>query len=167
MPNIRSASTIDIPHIQQLAHTIWPKTYGSIISSEQLNYMLELFYNSSLLHTLIECNQQTFCIAEEGKEPVGFASFSIVNSENPTAYKLHKLYVSTKQQQKGVGKALLLEVMERVKKLGGTSLILNVNRQNSARDFYKKMGFDIIDEVDNEIGNGYYMNDYVMSIKIA
>ncbi len=39
---------------------------------------------------------------------------------------------------------------------------LNVNRQNKAVDFYKNIGFKIIKEVDIPIGEGYFMNDYVM-----
>ncbi len=30
----------------------------------------------------------------------------------------------------------------------------------------KKLGFKIIKEVDNPIGEGYYMNDYVMALTI-
>ena len=46
------------------------------------------------------------------------------------------------------------------------SLLLNVNRHNKAISFYKKYGFDIIAEEDIDIGNGYYMNDYVMEKKL-
>ena len=31
---------------------------------------------------------------------------------------------------------------------------------------YKKFGFEIIDEQDFDIGNGYYMNDFIMRFKI-
>jgi hypothetical protein len=41
-----------------------------------------------------------------------------------------------------------------------------VNRYNKARAFYEKLGFVVIDEKDFDIGNGYFMNDYVMEKKI-
>ena len=41
-------------------------------------------------------------------------------------------------------------------------LLLNVNRFNSALGFYKKIGFEVVDEVNIDIGNGYLMEDYVM-----
>ena len=43
---------------------------------------------------------------------------------------------------------------------------LNVNRQNNAVDFYKRLGFTILKEVDIPIGKGYFMNDYVMSLTL-
>ncbi|MGZ8545109.1 MAG: GNAT family N-acetyltransferase, partial [Flavisolibacter sp.] len=50
---------------------------------------------------------------------------------------------------------------------GATVLRLNVNRNNSARSFYEKLGFEMIGEEDIDIGNGYFMNDYVMEKKIG
>lgn len=46
--------------------------------------------------------------------------------------------------------------------MNATVLELNVNRQNKARIFYEKFGFVIVEEKDIPIGNGYFMNDYVM-----
>jgi ribosomal protein S18 acetylase RimI-like enzyme len=46
------------------------------------------------------------------------------------------------------------------------SMTLQVNRNNKAVEFYKKFGFEIIDEQDFDIGNGYYMNDFIMRFKI-
>ena len=58
---------------------------------------------------------------------------------------------------------------KRVTGIGGiffkaSELQLQVNRNNSAKDFYLKFGFTILYEADFEIGNGYFMNDYVMSL---
>ena len=43
---------------------------------------------------------------------------------------------------------------------------LNVNRQNKALTFYEKMGMTKVDEGDFPIGNGFYMNDYIMGLDI-
>ena len=53
-------------------------------------------------------------------------------------------------------------IIEEIKKENATALRLNVNRQNNALSFYKHLGFKIINEEDIDIGNGYFMNDYVM-----
>jgi len=63
---------------------------------------------------------------------------------------------------KGVGKILMNEVVSQVKAQGGEFLQLNVNRANKAKDFYLKTGFKIKETVNLDIGNGFYMNDYVM-----
>ena len=56
-------------------------------------------------------------------------------------------------------------VITEIKKTGATSLQLNVNRHNKALHFYEKQGFKIIREEDIDIGEGYFMNDYVMELK--
>jgi ribosomal protein S18 acetylase RimI-like enzyme len=53
-----------------------------------------------------------------------------------------------------------------IKQKGATSLLLNVNRNNPTKGFYEKLGFTVIKEEDIDIGNGYFMNDYVMEKKV-
>jgi len=72
----------------------------------------------------------------------------------------------TQPQSQGVGKALVESVFEEIHELGGTELHLNVNRNNKALDFYRRMGFDILREEDINIGSGYFMNDYVLGKKL-
>ena len=43
---------------------------------------------------------------------------------------------------------------------------LNVNRHNPAVGFYKHMGFHEHATRDFHIGNGYYMNDYIMRMEV-
>lgn len=167
MFSIRKATIEDIPAIQELARTIWQKTYITIISQAQLDYMLDLFYSTELLQQLISQNSQSFFIAFADETPIGYASYSILSPQDSDTYKLHKLYVLTEKQHKGTGSELLQQVIEAAKNLKAKTLILNVNRQNTAIDFYIKKGFSILEIVDNEIGNGYYMNDYVMGLDMV
>jgi ribosomal protein S18 acetylase RimI-like enzyme len=44
---------------------------------------------------------------------------------------------------------------------------LNVNRNNPAVGFYRHLGLDILREGDFHIGNGFYMNDYIMGLDIC
>ena len=43
---------------------------------------------------------------------------------------------------------------------------LNVNRNNKALLFYERMGMRKLREGDFPIGNGYYMNDYIMRLEL-
>ena len=63
---------------------------------------------------------------------------------------------------KGLGKALLDIVTENAITLGAKTLRLNMNRHNKAKQFYERNGFTIIKQEDVDIGNNYFMNDYVM-----
>lgn len=157
---LRKAKEEDLAIIADLAERIWPQTYGEYLSPEQLRYMLDRMYNKGELLGQMR-NGHVFLIAEEGSKDVGFAGFSLVNPEEYT-YKLHKIYVLPEMQGKGVGKILMNEVVDIAKRNQGKALQLNVNRNNKAKDFYERAGFKIKETVDLDIGNGFYMNDYVM-----
>jgi len=161
---LRNGKEEDIESIQQMASRTWPDAYGDIISAEQIEYMLEKMYNKGELLSQLQ-KGYTFFIAEENDIDLGFASFSIQDSTN-YIYKLHKLYVLPEAHGKGVGKLLINEVVNMVRKAGGKSLELNVNRDNKATEFYIKAGFNIKETVDLDIGNGFLMNDYVMEMAI-
>ena len=162
---IRPAGVEDIPTIHLLAHQIWPITYGHLMSADRLQYMLQLIYDPASLEKQMQQQGHVFLLAEIDGTPVGFASFSATNEAG--VYKLHKIYISTGIQGKGLGKALLNAVIEEIKRLHATALLLNVKRDNTAIAFYEKQGFTIIKEEDIDIGNGYFMNDYVMEKKLS
>jgi predicted lactoylglutathione lyase len=56
--------------------------------------------------------------------------------------------------------------MQQAKEAGQLQFNLNVNRFNKAIQFYRKIGFEITDTVDIAIGNGYFMEDYIMEINL-
>lgn len=148
-----------IPVIRQLAMEIWPEAYGDILSPRQLEYMLDMMYSPSSLETQMNKGHQ-FIIAWQGERAVAFASYSATGTTNH--YRLHKIYISTALQGKGIGQQLLVYICNEITAKGALSIELNVNRNNKAIQFYKKMGFDITREEDNDIGEGFFMNDYVM-----
>ena len=159
---IRETTHADIPAIRQIAFDTWPSTYGSILSQEQIDYMLTWMYSSETLQKqMLEGHQ--FYIAELDHATLGFAG---VSNEGNAKFKLHKLYVVPTTQKTGAGKALLQKVMEFARSNGGTKLILQVNRHNNAKGFYEKQGFTVLDEVKLDVGNGFYMDDYIMQYNL-
>lgn len=156
---IRKADKTDIPLISTLAHAVWPEAYGSILSPAQIKYMLDLFYAHESLEKQFKDNH-VFLLGLMNAETVGFASYSHANKAG--VYKVHKLYVHPMLHGKGIGKKLLDRIVKDVKPLGATTIQLDVNRDNRAKSFYEKYGFSIVGEKDTAIGEGYFMNDYVM-----
>jgi RsiW-degrading membrane proteinase PrsW (M82 family)/ribosomal protein S18 acetylase RimI-like enzyme len=159
---IRKAYEHDIPLIRDLTFKIWPATYSSILSPEQIEYMLGMTYTEKALEKQMKGGDE-FVIIYDGVEPIGFASVGLVE---PKIFKLHKIYVLPSYQGKGTGRFAINELVKAMKRKGGTSLLLNVNRNNKAKDFYEKIGFTVIREEDIDIGNGFFMNDYVMELKL-
>lgn len=158
----RFANTSDIPLIQESNLQVWPQTYREILSEEQISYMLEMMYSTASLTHQMEEEGCVFILMYDGNTPIGFASYSELE---PHEFKLHKIYILPTVQGKGAGKSLLEKVIAEVKKQNGKSISLNVNRFNKAKSFYERMNFKIVDEVDVHIGNGYYMNDYIMMLE--
>lgn len=163
MIEIRHAKITDLPIVQRLAYEIWPSAYLEILGKKQLEYMLEKIYSlSSLEHQFLVLKHQ-FILVVENETNIGFASFSA--HQNSSVFHLNKIYVLPEKQGKNIGKKILNYIIAEIKKLGGTALQLNVNRNNKALYFYQKFGFNIIREEDIDIGSGYFMNDYVMELK--
>lgn len=161
MKLIREAGAEDLPVIHELAYKIWPSAYVHILSARQLDFMLEKIYSTASLHDQLESLHHSFIIAYDKNIPVGFASFSAKESEE-NIFHLHKIYVLPQQQGTGTGKHLLDYVVDAVLSAGASALQLNVNRHNKARYFYEKHGFIIKEEVDIPIGEGFFMNDFIM-----
>lgn len=159
--NIREAIVADIPLIRELTYKVWPQTYSNIISKQQIDYMLELMYSETALQQQMQ-NDCQFLILFEEYIPIGFASFQKIENN----LKLHKIYILPDQQKKGSGRFFLEHILLHVRKENGKALQLQVNRFNNAKLFYERMGFTVIKEADFEIGNGYFMNDYVMEIQL-
>lgn len=161
---IRHADTNDIEAIQTITQLVWPATYTHIIGNEQIEYMLNKFYATDALSKQMTEERHNFLIAQEEDSAVGFAAWSEI------AYgvaKLHKLYVLTDVQGKGIGKQLIATIKEQCKLASISQLILNVNRYNKpAIEFYRKYGFEIIKTEDIDIGNGYFMNDYILALDL-
>ncbi|MEJ7557141.1 MAG: GNAT family N-acetyltransferase [Pedobacter sp.] len=157
---LRKAKEKDIEIIQEIANNTWYSAYESILSMDQIEYMLDKMYSRGALISQLQ-EGHVFLIAEENEKDLGFAGFSLSDPERNT-YKLHKLYVLPFAHGKGIGKLLMNEVANIAKNAGAVSLELNVNRNNKAADFYQRAGFKIKETVDLDIGNGFFMNDYVM-----
>ena len=78
MYQIRKATTADIPLIRELTYRVWPQTYASILTQEQIDYMLEMMYSEvSLQKQMMQDNCQ-FIIAYEDGNPVGFGNRNVV-----------------------------------------------------------------------------------------
>ena len=125
--------------------------------------------------------------------PCGYVS---VQHEGPDQdgteiFHLHKIYVMPEAQGRGVGMRLFQTVVQHVKSVqqarsasdGASAIInpelataqsatakarieLNVNKFNSAVNFYKHLGMRILLEEDFPIGNGFYKTDYIMGLDI-
>lgn len=165
MITISEAGLSAIKTIQHITNITWPITYGEILSQTQLDYMLGLFYSDEALSKQIENKEQLFYLISDENAVIGFIGIEH-NHKNEAITKIHKVYLLPETQGKGYGRIVFEEIEKMASENNSTALLLNVNRFNTALNFYKKLGFEIKETVDIEIGNGYLMEDYVMGKKI-
>jgi len=157
---IRVATVADFNLIRSISERTWPSTYGHIISKEQIDFMLDWMYSDAALAEQFEQGHQ-FYIATYNGADIGFCS---VSAETTKQHKLNKLYVLPSAQGTGSGKALLNKAIEVAMTAGSSSLFLQVNKLNNAYTFYLKNGFVKEAEHKFDIGNGFFMDDYVMRL---
>jgi len=149
--------------VQQLASEIWNDNYTGIISQEQIDYMLDLMYNTKRLQQDLNEGYQWELIINNG-ETIGYLAY-VIKKDNRVF--LSKIYLKTSVQGIGLGKLALNRVKEYAKNKDCKSVYLTVNKRNiKGVRAYKKTGFTIITEEITDIGNGYVMDDYVFELGI-
>lgn len=162
---ISSANIEDIKHIQNVVYHTWPIVYKSIITQEQIVYMLDLFYSKEVLQENMNNDGHLFILLKEDNKVLGFASFEH-NYRNNNITRLHKLYLMPESHGKGMGKLLMKEVEKSAFENQSKCISLNVNKYNRALQFYLNFGFEIVKEEILEIGHEFIMDDYVMELKL-
>ncbi len=153
----RKATVEDIPLISQLADKIWREHYPAIISAEQINYMLRSRYSCEVIEEGMK-NREQYFLAYLGNEAIAYASIELFDGY----HYLHKFYNDVSEHRKGIGKQFFDYLLTEID--SSVPIKLQVNRKNfKAVNFYFKVGFVIESVGDFHIGEGYYMNDFVMS----
>lgn len=162
MHQLRKITKNEIPAVRKLAHEIWNEHYIKILSQDQIDYMLDLFYSTQKIESEIDKGiiWEMFVVDEE---PVGYL---VCKTEQSKIY-ISKIYLKAKTRGQGLGKLLLNRAIELALQNHKKSIYLNVNKNNTdAIAFYKRNGFVKVDEGVFDIGNGYVMDDYIMELTL-
>ncbi|MDZ4664349.1 MAG: GNAT family N-acetyltransferase [Bacteroidota bacterium] len=155
--NLVKADIVDAALIENLARTIWHEYYPSIITVEQIDYMLKKMYSQDSLLEQMTQKKDTFYLVLVNHEPQGFISITHNDEKN---YFLNKFYLIQNSAAKGKGTRAFKQLLSI---LQPNKITLTVNRQNfKSINFYFKNGFVIERVADFDIGNNYVMNDFVM-----
>lgn len=158
----------DLPVIHDMAQIVFRHTYLDILSPQQMEYMMEWMYSLPNLHKQLS-EGHVYFIAYISGRPCGYMSIQKEGIDSGImVFHLQKIYVMPSEQGKGVGKLLFNQAVDYVTNSFLPSRIeLNVNRNNNAVGFYRHIGMRILREGDFHIGEGFYMNDYIMGLDIV
>ena len=156
--------------IHDMAQIAFRHTYKEILSAEQMEYMMDWMYSPDNLRHQMD-DGHVYYIAYSGDEPCGYVSVQPdgISADGRKVFHLQKIYILPSEQGHGLGRVLFETAVSHATALAGDSKVrieLNVNRNNPAVGFYHHLGMTIRRQGDFHIGNGFYMNDYIMGIDL-
>ncbi len=157
MFKIKTAQKDDLPLLQKLAREIWIAHYTAILSTDQIEYMLNLMYSESTIEQEINCGVIWKLITTD-EIPVGFISYSPSESD----LKLNKLYILPGYHGQGFGQTAITHVIDYAARHNIPKVYLTVNKKNyKAIKAYEKAGFLCTSSEVTDIGNGFVMDDFI------
>lgn len=164
---IRKMKDEDIEKLVEININAWKKAYKGIIDKDILdnldkNKKIEKWKNHYHIENII--------VAEENGKIMGYCRYSDEVASKPIAgadSEVMALYVDCEYQRMGIGKALIKEVIEKLKMLNKKSMIIWCLKKNrNARKFYEKIGgkqiqetkyFEIEGRKYEEVGYKYFL----------
>jgi diamine N-acetyltransferase len=160
---IRRATSADLPAISALAGRIWRAHYPSIISVEQIEYMLGWMYSLPQLQADVQ-RGVVYELLYDGERAIGFCGYEELHGE----LKLHKLYIEVSEHGRGLGQRMLQHVEAEARRRGLSTLVLGVNKRNAkAIKAYQRSGFTVREEIKADIGGGFFMDDFIFEKKLT
>ena len=163
--HIAPLETTAIQQLIEVANRAWHAHYPGIITVEQIDYMLQLCYNPTVITHEIRDQGIIWLTIMDETTMIGFLS---VGPYDTSTVKLHKLYLLPEYHGKGIGSLALARAEQVALDMEARRIVLNVNKQNhKAIRAYEHSGWRITAELVNDIGNGFKMDDFVMSKQIC
>ena len=159
MVNFVTATSSDFSFMESLANSVWHETFDPIIGSDQVNYMLEKFQSVTAFSRQTTVEGYTYYLIVDENGAQGY--IALCDDKSDRLY-MSKLYLCSSARGKGYARLALEMAVEKAKMLGKRSVYLTVNKGNlRAIAVYEKCGFSRVDSIKADIGNGYFMDDFV------
>lgn len=153
-----------IREMSELASLIVGEYYTPLLGKSQNDYMIDKFQSFHAIKDQLEQGYNYYFVSDEKGKYVGFIAFYPREKE----MYLSKFYLHKDYRGKGISKDMLEFMIEKTKEANLDSIVLNVNKYNElAISAYEKLGFKRIGQEKNDIGQGYYMDDYVYRYQLS
>lgn len=153
----------EIAEVAQLATEIWHEYYVSIITIEQIDYMIGKYQTVPAITDQIHYMGYEYYLIHNDGTTVGYIS---VKQEEGKLF-LSKFYIGKEYRGRSFATQALAFLEKLCKERNLSHIWLTVNRDNeSSIAVYEKKGFRIIREQIADIGNGFVMDDFIMEKEI-
>lgn len=156
----------EIAEIARLASKIWREYYSSIISVEQIEYMLDNIQSVPAITDQINNQGYEYYLMQIGDSSSSIVGYMSVKAEEEKLF-LSKLYIDKQYRGQGYASRAITYLEKLCNDRNLNVIWLTVNRQNeSSIAIYKKKGFQIVREQVADIGKGFVMDDFIMEKEI-
>ena len=149
-----------IREMSGMATAILREYYDPLLGKEQNDYMLDLFQSVRGITDQLRHGYRYYFVREDGRN-IGFMAFF----PREDHMYLSKLYLYREERGRGHAREMLEFVAGKAREEGLRAIELNVNKYNRTVRIYEKLGFRIRRAEKNDIGSGYYMDDYVFRLE--
>jgi diamine N-acetyltransferase len=162
---LRPLEERDFDAVAALARTVWLAHYTTIITAEQIEYMLSGRFAPDNLRIYLRAWDRWMDLLEVDGNLAGYCSYALTSAIGEM--KLEQLYLLPRLHGLGLGAMMLGHVERRALDRGSRTLILQVNKRNEkAIKLYRRTGFSIREEIVVDIGGGFVMDDYMMEKRL-
>lgn len=153
----------EISEVAALAAEIWHQHFTKIIGAEQVRYMVEKFQSYPALKEQLANGYEYFQIFS-GDE---FAGYTGVHEEDNALF-LSKLYIKEDCRGRHLSTQAFRFLVNLCKERELSKIWLTCNKYNAnTLAVYDHMGFQITDEQVADIGNGFVMDDYILTYMVS
>ena len=161
---LRQAKTdSEIQDIAILANEIWHQHFIPIIGEAQVEYMVEKFQSYPAIKSQIENDGYEYYQIFSGHTMAGYTG---IHQENSALF-LSKLYIKKDFRGQHLATKALDFLIQLCKERGLGKIWLTCNKYNSnTLAVYDHLGFVITDEQVADIGNGFVMDDYILTYTV-
>lgn len=152
-----------VREIAVLAEEIWNQHFVPIIGKAQVDYMVEKFQSYPSLKAQIEEDGYEYYQMRIGSVLAGYIG---VHPEEEALF-LSKLYIKKDCRGQHLATAAFQFLISLCRERGMKRIWLTCNKHNdNTLAVYDHLGFKITDEQVADIGNGFVMDDYILTYEL-
>ena len=141
-----------------IAYEIWHEHFTPIIGIDQVEYMINEFQSFNAIKDQIDSGYEYYLFNYKG-EVVGYTG---IKKEDLSLF-LSKLYIKKEYRGNKIAKNAMKFMVELCETMSLDKIWLTVNKNNdNTIAAYEKIGFIKARMQKTDIGNGFFMDDYIM-----
>ncbi len=155
-----------ITNLAFIADTVWHEWFQTILSLEQIDYMVQKFQSFKAMKEQITKEGYEYYFLNVNGTNVGYIGIHV--EQNTGKLFLSKIYILKSFRGHHYASEAFEFLEGMCQGLNLNSIYLTVNKYNeNSINVYTKRGFQNIKSQVTDIGNGYVMDDYVMEKSVS